>query len=421
MEDYTSFKGIINRGTHLSEYDKDILCAVFGKLQQEQADVMERIQEEVKEGLRCQEGADAPWEVVTALVGKEELEDAKKHGLLEMLSIDVNREQMAFQELTLSEGGKACAGIAFLNCPYHQMEAYIDRTYKAVVKADGTSFTAEYRLRAWPAFFQQEAILERTGMQYGIKRPLLYSPMSRRAVQVQLYLGGHTFERQEGVEIDFQYQVNQLEDILLCGKTLVWNVAFLEKEQIPRPKENVNKGIVPLFDKTYQIYEFPVEEHEFIYVESEDTDLKRLGHTVYLALGNGKLPDNIRYCKIRIGPYVRSYLDQAQYAFPNFFTPAALWKERIRTQADVQYVARQFENKLFSYQGCQMSVGDHASVKVYAKRHSYHASKDKVFRSSSYCYLRLAPSEEPYFEDYVSYVMAFLNHFYPEFSWVGIV
>ena len=70
MEDYTSFKGIINRGTHLSEYDKDILCAVFGKLQQEQADVMERIQEEVKEGLRCQEGADAPWDVVTALFGK---------------------------------------------------------------------------------------------------------------------------------------------------------------------------------------------------------------------------------------------------------------------------------------------------------------------------------------------------------------
>lgn len=416
MSENSDWRKIIGNSCHLSEEDKGLFTAIFEGLQKQQENIFSKIEANVKADILHKRLDN--WNIATVLIDKTDDKKFFQNGFTEIVSIDVHREQMKYEELEETKGNIYCAGIGFLNCRYHEIRGYINKIYSAKVTTKDSEYQVSYRLYPTTVFFEKEEKAEKTALQYGIKVPAIYSPMSRRAVLVKVEFNNYKISKSDQLQIDFQYKNNGLDHILLSGKTLVWNISVSEKNQIP--KENTKKSITPAFAKTYQIYEFDTKINEYIYIESSGADLKRFGDTIYLGLSENHSINDLRYWRIQLNSYSLDYLKDTDFSFRNEFISKDNFKERIRTEADIQYIMNCFDKKYFKYKGCQNKEG-RRSIEVYDKRNSYHYPKDKHLTSSSFCYVVIEETENIYFEDLVSYVMAYMNYFYPEFYWVGVV
>lgn len=421
MEGDKGWREMAEESRHLTEDDRKLLGAVFESLGREQTRILEKIQQEVVKELSWR--GPKNWNIVTALVDKADVRKFINKGFEEMAAIDSHREHMDFEELerTKDPGHVYCGGIGFLKCPYHQVREYTKRDYLAKVTTKDSEYQVSYRLCRSFIFLGEEEKVERTAAQYGVAVPPLYSPMSRRAVLVKVDLGYREAERGDQLKIDFQYEANGLEGIMMPEKTLVWNVSVKEKNQMPRPGENTDKTIVPRFHKECRIYRFDTKENEYIYGESQNADLRRICGDIYLGMDPEKDLDDLTYWKICLNPWDGEDYGEKAFYFPNRFRQGAVVKERIRTEADMEYVLNCFEGDDFRYAGCQNRLGDSRSVVTYDKKSAYHYPKNRHLRSGSFCYVRLEETDSIYFEDWVSYAMAYMNYFYPEFYWVGVV
>lgn len=412
---------IVRGSEHLTEYDKDVLCALYENLRESQNGLFDKIADKVREQMLCGKHTASDWAVVTALIDKADTEQVKKSGLYEICDITPFQEKSGSGSLSCEGDNLYNAGVAFLKCPYHEIGEYVGRRYKARGKRKAEEYDVYYRLVPFTACRSREELLERTAGQYQIEQPVLFSPLSRRAVTVKVDFGDKAVSGAEEIAIDFMPEENGLSGLLLGGKTLVWNVEITAQHAIPRPKENIDKKIVPLFDSTYQLYEFSVEKNAYILMETQDSDVKRYGSSIYLGLGKNQSPDNARYWKLALHEYTNGLPDKVRDRFHNFYAQDRIRKERVRTEAEIEYVLGCFQNDVAEYMGISRSLGDRHAVRTYESRDAYHYTKDKIFRSSAVCYVRFKQSDSWLFEDYVSYIMAYMNYFYPEFYWVGVV
>lgn len=412
---------IVRRSEHLTEYDKDILCALYENLQCNQERLFNNIADKVREQMQCCKDMTSDWSVVTALINKSDTEQAKRSGLYEMCKISSFQEQCKVSLRSLERENVYSAGVAFLKCPYHEILAFTGRQYRAYVKCGTEEYEVSYRLEPFNAYRAKEEVLERTARQYRVEQPVLFSPLSRRAVHVKVDFWGKEVFGVDDINLDFRLDENELSDILQGGKTLVWNIEIKEQHEMPLPKENIEKEIIPLFDNTYQLYEFSTDKNEYIFVEAQASDVKRYGNSVYLGLGEQQNLDTVRYWKLVLHEYADGFWNGVKDKFCNFFATDRIYKERVRTEADINYVMGRFMNDVAEYKGISRTLGDRHAVRIYESREAYHYSKDKIFRSSAVCYVKFKKSDSWLFEDYVSYIMAYMNFFYPEFYWVGVV
>lgn len=412
---------MIRQSRHLLEDDRELLGAVFEELSREQESILAKIQENVR--LELSRQRENRWDIVTALVDKEPPDKIRDKNYHEIVKIDPHKEHMVFEELdkTQDPGNVYCAGTGFLKCHYHEIGSYTDREYLAEITINQSRYKVPYRLYRSYVFFPEEERLERTAAQYQISFPFLYSPMSRRAVLVKVDLGAWEVKESDRFAIDFRYRQNGLENIMIPGKTLVWNVSLLDKNQIPRPGENTSKKVNAAFPGEYKIYKFETMENEYIYVESQEAEVRRINGDIHLAVGKDRAVDDLRYWRICINPSAQEDIHKAGDCYINHFKQGALFKERIRTEGDIRYVLNSFEGEHFVYKSCQSQLGNQRSIVTYDRHSSYHYPKNRHLRSSSFCYVKLEETDSIFFEDWVSYVMAYMNYFYPEFYWVGVV
>ena len=300
------------------------------------------------------------------------------------------------------------------------MLAYCSKRYKAKVKTEGDEIEVPFVLERYDYYKRIEELLERTARQYGIDRPVIFSPLSRRAVNVKLDFSGITLPQPRSNVIDFQIEKNGLSDVLLCDKTLLWNVEVTEENEIPGPRENTDKKIVSLFEKEYAIYEFAAKENEFIYISSPISEVKRYENRVYVNLNEKQTIEDIRYSKLAIMDVTSVFLEGLEYRYQNFYHNTGK-RERIRTQADIDYVLHKFRNDMARYVGLVRNCDGVNTVHAYEKGDVYHYTKDKIYRSSSVCYIKFEVSGSWIAEDAINYMIAFLNFYYPEYYWVGVV
>ena len=198
---------------------------------------------------------------------------------------------------------------------------------------------------------------------------------------------------------------------------------WLEQHKIPRPKENIDKKIVPLFENTYHIYEFLTQKNEYIFFESQVADIKRYGNTIYVGLSDRQNIESSRYSKLVIHSYDSTgvFFQKFLYFFENFYYNNRFLKERIRTEADIAYVLGYFKNDIANYLKMVRMLGNNKAIRTYESRDAYYYGKEKALRSSSICYIKFSENEHWLFEDYVSYILEYMNYYYPEFYWVGVV
>ena len=425
MDRITDVSSIVDSGQNIDGYEKALLKKLFCKLEENQKDVFDKIEAKVNDQLISLSQKKTNWHISTALIDndKNTKDQAKRNGYYEIVPLDKNNEVMTFNELNVfkEDDPKVCrrgnvyAGVVFLNCKYGEISGYKKDYYGTVHTNDNNSYKIKYNLIPFEAIMDQEKYLEQTALQYGIDVPLIYSPMSRRAMVIKVDLSVSQAIDNKDNTIDFQYEKNQLNKVLINDKTLVWNVISDDKNFLPRPKENVDKKITAIFDKSYIIYSFDAKENEYYYVQSKELDIRRVNSDIFIGLDNNLKIEDIDYQRFTVCPYNSGGMGNI-LAFENKFSAEFCVKQRVRTKGDINNILSCFDIECddigFS--------GKHSVIFQYDNRYSYHYPKEDVLKSSSVIYVKIHNSGELYFEDYVSYVFSFLNYYYPEFRWVGV-
>jgi len=422
-------KPLMDRIAGLSDRDRDVLGSVFQGLEQRQEDLLAEIRKEVRESLKPGDPLrPAPeWKTVTALVRADGFRDGAENLHREILQdgLPVHREQMT---APLTPGAKECpeqmsAGFAFLLCRYSEIQDLLRKTYTAAVTSEdgGISREVPYRLRLTSQFLHEEEWLEYAAVRNGVLCPPLYSPMSRRAVEVCVDFPGEGALWQDRFRIDFRYEKNGLKGKLLSGVELVWNVK--ENSSAASSRETTEKQ-TPFGDQTYGVYEFFPKPNEFIRAQGTGWDVRRANGKVYINLRDGSrtvtpafscfmLQDVLGKASAMMGP------------FRNRFDCERMGRERIRTQADVTEVMTRFRPAGLEFLACHLQLGSLRPVKIYEQEHACHYPKSPRLRGrNTRCYLQVKEPESGeaklFFEDLASYAAAYMNYFYPEFYWVVV-
>lgn len=424
METLTDVSSIIDSSQNISGYEKALLKKLFSKLEEDQNHIFDKIEIKVTKQLETIHTHENNWRVMTALIDndKSSIDVANHNDFYEIIPLDVNEEKMPFAELNVYRNddpdvqrrGNVYAGVVFLNCKYSEIADY-KRNYYAVVHTSEGDLEVKYNLIPYEGILKCEKRLEQTALQYGINVPLIYSPMSRRAMIVKVDIDAAFVEKNRDFFIDFLFEKNKLKGVVLNKKTIVWNVKTVDKERLPHPKDNVDKTIIPLFDSAQTIYTFDVNDNEYFYVHSENIDVRRYKNKVYLGIDSNMKIDSIDYEKFSIC-YGNSDFIEKNNLFVNNYNFEGRLKDRVRTKGDICNILSCFELK------CEEVCfsGKQNPIRTYENRCTYHYPKEDVLKSSSVVYVKVQDSKEIYFEDYISYVFSYLNYYYPEFRWVGV-
>lgn len=431
MERFTDVSDIVDSARNIDGYEKDLLKKLFKKLESNQENLYKQIEAKVEKQLCLSDSSESCWNICTALIENDNsaINQAKHNGYHEIVHVESNHEEMKFTELNvykdddsdIARRGNVYAGTMFLDCKYSEIIS-LKKDYSGMVYTDTGSYEVKYNLIPYHAFMDEEKKLEQTALQYGVKVPLIYSPMSRRAVVVKVGIDVQEITKHGDFSIDFQYEKNGLDNKIIVNKTLVWNVENLGKDILPFPKDNAEKKITALFDKTFVIYSFDAKENEYYYVRSDNHDIRRIAGSVYVGIDNKTKIEQIDYQKFTINPVNKSFLEnimssENNKSFENKYDPACCAKKRVRTKGDVYNVLSCFD---INYEEILFKP-KYEAVCTYGKDYKYHYPTDEVLISSSEIYIKLSDNnDDKFFEDYVSYVFAYLNYYYPEFRWVGV-
>ncbi len=421
---------ILEKMKSLSEYDKEVWESIAKNLFRNQNDMINGLKDSVRKQMAART-APSTWHIVTAAIPKEELEQAQKNGMFEILDTVCFSEKMQFEDLKKIDIGNNVflysAGISFLKCDYHSKLDFLNpQKYVAKVMInDKAEYEVEYYFERYDAYINEERVVERAAMQYEVDVPVIFEPISRRAVRIVVDLKDHEFSKSDNAYIDFQLDQNGLLQKLLINYTLIWNVEITEKSEIPRPHENSEKSViskvVPRDSKVYKVYEFPAEDNEFYYIDSAIHDVKRFGSSIYMNLHEEETIESVRYYKVILHKVNERYLEKIQFKFAAFFNKMYIHKSRIRTEADIDYVMKMFQNDVAKYLGFRMARENDEAVYTYDTFDAYYYPKNKFLRSKSICNIRFEKSDNIFFEDYISYILSFMNYYYPEFYWVGVI
>ncbi len=420
MDRLTDVSDIVEKSPNIDGYEKKLLKKLFEKLENHQTNVFSRIESKVEKQLSELKEETSDWKIRTALVGNdnESLDYAKNNGFHEIIQLDRNREIMRCKELYAGAEyakDRVSAGVVFLNCKYGEIVDYRNKTYYASAQANGRDFRLEYSLKPYFEIMNHEKRLEQIAFQYGIKTPPIYSPMSRRAMLILVNISKDFVNSNRDCTINFRFEENNLKDVLLTDKTLVWNIENEDNESLPRPKDNVDKRAAALFNKTQFIYYFHAKKNEYYFVQSDNTDFHRIGNTIYVGANQDFEKEDPKYYRYTINTYDAN-APTNMTVFDNEFKNCCL-KQRIRTKGDVSNALSCFnlgDFKIFA------SNNNFSFIKTYGKDCEYHYPKDDILRSSSVICIKIRDSGDLYFEDYVSYVLSYLNYHYPEFRWTGV-
>ncbi len=430
MSQEYDIQNIIENDNNLDAYEKKLFKEVLLNLKEEQKSTLDKLRDRIIEENKYSEKN--TWNIVTALVPVEREKEAANYGLCPYFIFNVDErmldrpvkedyllyvlEDMKTSSLIENEEGLFSAGVTYLDCKYSELDVYLDKDYCGyAVTREGKREEIRYRLELTDIYINQERVLERTAAQNEIERPYIYSPFSRRAVVVYIETAQNLKKDFERIELELDQ--NGLGGVLMAGNKLMWNLSVLSNDLIGRFKENTIKKIIPYFGLKYVIYDCECDENEYVFIDDPSTLVKRIKGNVYLGV-EGKLLKDLTYYKVKMNEVLEGInnIVTNNYIWKNEKTPEKLM-DRIRTEGDVR--------KVLNILGPDLNIDsigykEGKSIKTYETRRKYYYPVKEKLKSSSIVYLKFTNGDSKQFEDKVSYIMDFMNYYYPEYTWVGI-
>ena len=199
----------------------------------------------------------------------------------------------------------------FLNTSYDDLKNYCGKKYDGIVKkSDGTTEKISYSLQRNYSFILREKILSDISRLYKINRPAIFSPYSRKAVDI---IFATEIDREDS--IDLFLKENTLDGILITGQKLAWNIDQ-KLQKIHNEFENVGAdGKILSYEYTLA---FNPEEKSFIVPSQHCDDISRIVDESQKQIKlsyNSKLKEK-SYQEIRLNP-----VEMTEEVFFNEFPP----------------------------------------------------------------------------------------------------
>lgn len=384
------------------------------------------------------------WNIVTALVEANKTHDAAGLRSLSSSKMDNILGEPLFIDIT---------GDFFLDCSYEEAvtlcsDEYGDEyPYNGSVNIRGEEISFRYRLAHDLCYVNDERILFNAAEIYQIKRPVIFSPYSRRAVKIQIprqYVDVADLLKENTEDMTpYSLEENKLKGKLVVDKRLMWNI---RTEIVPLPQYTMNEDentsfFAPYRDSEIYRYEFKnLKTNEFIC--PGDDDLKNLMTAQITSTRDEERQKITLITKKQLtSPCTSIRIIQIQNnnfsdnnVFPNYGYQAQYMdftKERLRTRGDIEctlYGLNMPEKNLFcNFQGIyDEGFQDFNIIQSYNRELMYgivnsrrEQSLYRGRRRLPICCLKFIGNDK-FLTDHASYVLSFLETRYPEFHWVGV-
>ena len=289
-----------------------------------------------------------------------------------------------------------------------------------VVTAEGATKNFTYTLRRHGKFIAHEKILFDIAAMYKIRRPVIFSPCARKAVEIKIS-GANKSDFVNCRHSDFQLDKNNLRDKLLTNYALCWNVEILEANS------NRGGGVEEYLGSDgglirYQYFhELNLGENVFVLPDQyfDDIQVARTESAQIFKLGYSSVLKEKGCRIIRLSDYGAADNE----TFTNDF-PKANTIQRVRTAGDIEKILSCFNatrmGKIFPAK-FDRAPSD-KSVKVYDSAARYYMPPTDLERSPTRTlyFVNFAGGDSIFKLDYANYVLNYLSQNYPEYRWAGV-
>lgn len=415
---------IINNSANIDSNEKALFRNLFNKLSDYTDFHVNNIKETVKEQLESNFGnMNTDFEVRTVLANKI----MKESFIAQRSYCPVICEQDETDENNKYFG-------VFFDCTYEKFRDICAKiSYNAVVTLKNSDKPVECLCTLVPdsVFVQYEEILYRIARQYGVKKPLIFSPYARKFALIKFR--NNDFKTSDIADIKFT-DINE-KYMPTTEYTLMWNVLIEDTDEYTIPCTEDMK-ISPYFnsvdyrrvflntpENVYFVFCFRNTE-KFYFVRKEDM----------LYVSSDVDLTTVPYEKVTL---LNDF--ESTECFRNYFKPNTFSGARVRSQADIIYTLNSFNNNPYDVVISEdiRVVSDSKKIpeslkkfKNYNSDVSYYAdtamntityesiARSRRLRSSLYCIVPFSGGEIR--EDYANYVIEYLNEMYPEFNWIGV-
>lgn len=411
----------IESSSHLQREEKTVMHALFSTLAEEQQRLfdilLERTVEEVYPNRASVQSQEMNHAIVTCLLPSSQKEWASQEHLVPILEESETffpvKEQILLSDLgDILEGEPLYSGFGFLHCSYDKMDEMFDRPLQGRYEdKDGQWHPVSYHLSKESGYLETEKMLFESFAQNNRKEPPIFSPMSRRAVNVFLHIQECETQPER---IDFQWKENGLEEILVTDSLLFWNLSATDSDKLPALQEVDPQKVLPLFDEMYHIYPVSVSDNEFLWISQKSAVMKRDHENLYLGVEDTSA---LEYKKLRVHLVAEA---EKVRLFENVFEKSRVEKERVVTLWDISFIVAQFSPLGLKLEGVSLQKSKLETLKPYSQDDLYPYSRDKFYRKGTGLFLQFAEAEDDmFFLDKVAYVLQYIQHFYPEFHYIG--
>ena len=381
-------KEIVARSYPSDEVERQMMEKIFARLAQHQSAFLSEL------GARIDaEGDNYEWDkdfdVAVKLVSRGDVEGMR-----------------GFEPLNVGDA-------FFLDAAYDEIPALCNETYEGTLTdPSGVRKKFSYRLRRHFRFVRREKILFDVASRYHIKRPVIFSPYARKAVEIiPIDLGNE--ELKNCTAIDFK------NDKLIVDRELVWNVQIKSAMNNREPVMGADGNLIRY---EYE-YQFDDEAKVFVMTDRHFDDFYRVrdenGKKIVLRFN--ALLDAREYQTVRLNE-----IEDLRGAFCNDF-PRRNDRLRLRTKGDVENVLACFNATRMGqeFPASYQSGGGGKVINVYRREDGYYISDEEQFlaaiKRKPVCNIKFDGDARSIFKaDYVSYVVDYMTRNYPEFGWAGV-
>ena len=315
----------------------------------------------------------------------------------------------------------------FLDVRYEDIKNFCEpkRYYGFIIAADGTRKNFSYTLRRHEKFIAQEKILFDLAALYKIRRPIIFSPYARKAVEIKI--DGLAEDNLSNLQnFNLMLAENDLAGKLLTDCELCWNVQTETADTNHGGECEEYIGADEILIRYEYFHTFKSDEKIFILPNQHCDNLrvKVLDDERKIIFGYNSVL-NERACKV----VKLNSLEENSNAFTIAF-PRKNSTLRLKSEGDLEKVLSCFNvtpfGKIFpAHFGSFGNNKNFQPVVIYRREDQYFIPNENRLlgrlRNKPICYVKFfGDSQSKFKTDYANYVLHYLSQNYPEFTWAGI-
>ena len=314
----------------------------------------------------------------------------------------------------------------FLDVNYEDIKNFCEpkKYVGKIITADGTVKNFSYSLRRHEKFIAREKILFDLAALYKIRRPIIFSPYARRAVEIKI--DGLAEEDFLNVQ-DFDLRLTDnglsgklLTDCELCSniqvETTDTNSGGEIEEYVGADEILIRYEYFHTFERGDKIFILPNQPCDDLRIKLSDDERKIIfGYNSILKERDCKV---VRFNRVE---------EISANTFTNDF-PRKNSTVRLRTEGDLEKVLALFNMTRFGkiFPAHFDNIGGNKNFKpitIYRREDQYFIPTENrllgKFRNKAVCYVKFSGAGQ-FKIDYANYVLHYLSQNYPEFTWAGV-